>query len=109
MTLGTAAGMLMASIGLAAAPLVGWAAECTDRQCSCFGDDDCAALFQSGQCVDGTAVRSMTEMASLCSLEARQIVLGSCRQVPSRRNIAISARGGERPLAFPHLSKGCGG
>lgn len=106
---GTTAGMLIASMCLAAAPLVGWTAECTDRQCSCFGVEDCTALFQSGQCLDGTEVRSMTEMASLCSLEAKQIVLGSCRQVPSRRNIAISARKSEQPLAFPHVSKSCGG
>jgi hypothetical protein len=109
MTHGTTAGMLIASMYLAAAPLVGWTAECTDRQCSCFGDDDCTALFQSGQCLDGTEVRSVTEMASLCSLETKQIVLGSCRQVSSRGNIAISARESEQPLAFPHLSKSCGG
>jgi hypothetical protein len=106
---GTTAGLLIASLYLAAAPPAGWAAECTAGQCSCFGDDDCSALFESGQCLDGTQVRSMTEMASLCSLEAKQIVLGSCRQVPSRRDIAIAARTSERPLAFPHLSKNCGG
>jgi hypothetical protein len=41
MTFGTAAGMLTASIFLAVAPFVGRAAECTARQCTCFGDDDC--------------------------------------------------------------------
>ena len=109
MTFGTTAGILTALICLAAAPLVGWTAECTDRQCSCFGDDDCTALFQSGQCMAGTEVKSTTEMASLCGLEAKQIVLGSCRQAPIRGNVTISADENEHLAAFPHLSKGCGG
>jgi hypothetical protein len=109
MTFGTAAGILTTSICLAAAPLVGWTAECTDRQCSCFGDDDCTALFQSGQCIAGTEVKSSTEMATLCSLETRQVVLGSCRQAPMRGNLTISADNSNHPLAFPHLSKSCGG
>ena len=109
MLFGTTAGILTALIGLAAAPLVGWTAECTDRQCSCFGDDDCTALFQSGQCMAGTEVKSTTEMASLCGLEAKQIVLGSCRQVPMRGNVTISVDESTHLVAFPHLSKDCGG
>jgi hypothetical protein len=109
MRFGTTAGMLTASIYLAVAPLVGWAAECTARQCSCFGDDDCSALFDSGQCIAGTEVRSATEMVSLCSVETKRIVLGSCQQVPSHRNVAIAARKNESQLAFPHLSRSCGG
>ena len=109
MTFGTTAGFLVALICLAAAPLVGWTAECTDRQCSCFGHDDCTALFQSGQCMPGSEVKSSAEMASLCSLEAKEVVLGSCRQVSARRNIAISADDRNHRVAFPHLSKGCGG
>ena len=109
MTFGTTASFLAVSACLAVAPLIGRTAECTDRQCTCFGDDDCAALFQSGQCMPGSEVKSTTEMASLCSLEARQVVLGSCRQLPARRNIAISADDGNHLVVFPHLSKGCGG
>jgi hypothetical protein len=109
MTRGTAAGILTISICLAVAPLVGWTAECTDSQCSCFGDDDCTALFDSGQCIDDTEVKSTTEMVSLCGVETKRIVLGSCRQVPSLRNIAISAHRGESLVAFPHISKACGG
>src|SRR5689334_21796635 len=109
MTFGTTAGILIASICLAAAPLVGWTAECTDRQCTCFGDDDCTVLFQSGRCIDGTEVRSSTEMASLCGLEAKQVVLGSCRQEPMRGNVTISADESKHLAEFPHLSKDCGG
>jgi hypothetical protein len=109
MTFGTTASMLTASIYLAVAPLIGWAAECTARQCSCFGDDDCSALFDSGQCIAGTEVRSATEMVSLCSVETKRIVLGSCQQVPALRNISISAHKNESLLQFPHLSKSCGG
>jgi hypothetical protein len=111
MTFGTTAGMLTASIiiYLAVGPLVGWTAECTARQCTCFGDDDCAALFESGQCVADTEVKSTTEMLSLCGVEAKRVVLGSCQQVPSFRNITISANKGGSLVAFPHLSKNCGG
>jgi hypothetical protein len=109
MTFGTTAGMLTASICFVAAPLVGWAAECTDRWCSCFGDDDCAALFQSDQCIDGTEVKSSTEMATLCSLETKTIVLGSCRQAPLRGNVTIWPDERKHVAAFPHLSKSCGG
>ena len=109
MIFGTTAGVLAVSICLAAAPLVGWAAECTARQCSCFGDDDCTALFDSGQCQADTEVKSATEMVSLCGVETKRIVLGSCQQVPSFRNIAIPAHKNESLVAFPHLSKSCGG
>jgi hypothetical protein len=109
MTLGTTAGMLAASIYLTAAPLVGQAAECTARQCSCFGEDDCTALFQSSQCIEDTEVKSRTEMVSLCGVETKEIVLGRCQQVPSLRNIAIPVQKNGSLLAFPHLSKSCGG
>lgn len=109
MTLGTTAGILAASLCLAAAPLAGWAAECTDRKCSCFGDEDCLALFDSGQCQVGTEVKSTTEMVSLCGVETKRIVLGSCQQAPSFRNTDISAHAGEAVPKFPHLSKSCGG
>lgn len=109
MTFGTTAGMLTASICLVAAPLAGRAAECTDRWCSCFGDDDCAALFQSDQCMDGTQVKSSTEMATLCSLETRTIVLGGCRQAPMRGNVAIWPDESKPVAALPHVSKSCGG
>ena len=108
MTLGTAASIIAASICLAGLPRAGWTAECTGGRCSCYGDADCTALFESGQCVAGTDVKSATEMASLCSLEARQIVLGSCQQAPSLRNVVISTDESKR-LVFPHLSKDCGG
>ena len=109
MVFGTTAGMLTASIYLVAAPLVGWTAECTDRWCSCFGDDDCAALFQSDQCIDGTQVKSSTEMVTLCSLETKTIVLGSCRQAPLHGNVTIWPDEAKHVAAFPHLSKSCGG
>ena len=109
MIFGTTAGVLTASIFFAAAPLVGWTAECTHRQCSCFGDDDCTTLFQSGQCIDGTEVRSMTEMISLCGIEAKQIVLGSCQQLQMRGNVTIAAGESNRFVVFPNLSKSCGG
>lgn len=109
MTFGTAAGMLTASLYFVGAPLVGWAAECTDRWCSCFGEDDCAALFRSDQCMEGTQVKSSTEMATLCSLETKTIVLGSCRQAPLRGNVTIWPDESKHATAFPHLSKSCGG
>ena len=109
MTFRTTASTLTVSVCLAAAPHLGWPAECTDRWCSCFGDDDCAALFESGQCAVGTEVKSMMEMETLCSLETQQFVLGRCQQAPPRRNVVISAGDNAHSAEFPHLSKSCGG
>ena len=108
MTIGATAGIIAAAICLAAMASDAWPAECTDGRCSCFGDDDCTALFQSGQCATGTEVKSSTEMASLCTLEVKPVVLGSCRQAPRLRNVVIAADDG-RQVVLPHLSKGCGG
>ena len=108
MTIGTTASIIAASICLAATVPAAWTAECTGGRCSCFGEDDCAALFQSGQCAADSEVKSTMEIAPLCALEAKPVVLGSCRQAPRLRNVVISADDG-RQVVFPHLSKGCGG
>lgn len=109
MTFRMAAAIVAAWLCLAGAPPAGWAAECTDGRCLCFGEDDCAALFESGQCQMGSEVKRTTESLSLCTLQTKKTTLGHCQQIASGRDLLIMSGDAEEVAAFPHVAKSCGG
>jgi len=109
MTFRTAAAVVAAGLCLSALPLAGRAAECTDGRCRCFGEDDCAALFDSGQCQMGSEVKGTTEALSLCTLQTKKTTLGHCQQIATGRDLLIVSGDGEELVALPHVAKDCGG
>jgi hypothetical protein len=109
MPLRPTASNIAALLFLTASPLASWAAECTDRQCQCFGESDCAILFHSGQCQAGTEVKRTTESVSLCTLETKKITVGQCQQVSAGRDVLILNGESNRTAELPHISKSCGG
>jgi len=109
MTFRTAAAVAAAWLCLSAVPLAGRAAECTDGRCRCFGESDCAALFDSGQCQMGSEVKRTTESLSLCTLQTKKTTLGHCQQIASGRDLLIMSGDAEEIAAFPHVAKSCGG